>query len=58
MPNDFDIAAMHYDENFTFSNIGKAQRQRVFDYLKPFLNSSKTLSILELNCGTGEGEFF
>jgi len=54
MPNDFDIASSQYDTNFTFSNIGKAQRRMVFKYLKPIVNETKKLSILELNCGTGE----
>ncbi|WP_299120807.1 class I SAM-dependent methyltransferase [uncultured Winogradskyella sp.] len=54
MPNDFDIASTKYDTTFTFSNIGKAQRHMVFKYLNPILNQGKKLSILELNCGTGE----
>jgi len=54
MRNDFDIASTQYDTAFTFSNIGKAQRQMVFKYLNPILNKEKQLSILELNCGTGE----
>ena len=49
----FDIASVNYDNDFTFSNIGKAQRNRVFKYLNPLLSKEK-LSILELNCGTGE----
>ncbi|WP_407557605.1 class I SAM-dependent methyltransferase [Winogradskyella sp. 4-2091] len=54
MRNDFDIAAVKYDETFTFSNIGKAQRLRVFKYVNPIINTKKKLNILELNCGTGE----
>ncbi|WP_296381238.1 class I SAM-dependent methyltransferase [Winogradskyella sp.] len=54
MPNDFDIASSKYDTTFTFSNIGKAQRGMVFKYLNPILNQGNKLSILELNCGTGE----
>jgi 2-polyprenyl-3-methyl-5-hydroxy-6-metoxy-1,4-benzoquinol methylase len=53
MKADFDIAASQYDTIFTFSNIGKAQRNRVFYYLNPLLTQEKKLSILELNCGTG-----
>lgn len=49
----FDIASLDYDKVFTFSTIGKAQRRRVFKYLAPSF-SDKKLSILELNCGTGE----
>jgi ubiquinone/menaquinone biosynthesis C-methylase UbiE len=50
---DFDIASINYDNTFTFSNIGKAQRNRVFKYLNPLIKKRKKLSILELNCGTG-----
>ncbi|WP_044400310.1 bifunctional 2-polyprenyl-6-hydroxyphenol methylase/3-demethylubiquinol 3-O-methyltransferase UbiG [Lacinutrix sp. Hel_I_90] len=53
MKADFDIASRAYDTVFTFSNIGKAQRNRVFKYINPFLKQGKKLSILELNCGTG-----
>ncbi len=53
MSSDFDIAAKRYDDVFTFSQIGSAQRHRVFSYLNPIINSSKNLSILEVNCGTG-----
>ncbi|NRD24319.1 class I SAM-dependent methyltransferase [Winogradskyella litoriviva] len=54
MVSDFDIASAEYDAVFTFSNIGKAQRRMVFKYLNPILNQKEKLSILELNCGTGE----
>ena len=54
MPKGFDIASQYYDTAFTFSNIGKAQREMVFKYLNPILNQEQRLSILELNCGTGE----
>ena len=53
MKADFDIASSQYDTIFTFSNIGKAQRSRVFNYINPLLKQEKKLSILELNCGTG-----
>lgn len=53
MKADFDIASSQYDTVFTFSNIGKAQRSRVFKYVKPLLKQKNKLSILELNCGTG-----
>lgn len=58
MPNDFDIASLNYDETFTFSKIGKAQRKRVFKCLNPIINNDKKLSILELNCGTGEDAIY
>ena len=54
MTEDFDIASAQYDTAFTFSKIGKAQRKMVFKYLNPILTQRQKLSILELNCGTGE----
>ncbi len=54
MKNHFDIHAKDYDAVFTHSLIGKAQRERVYSFLKPFINTPKSLSILEINCGTGE----
>ncbi len=50
----FDDAASTYDQDFTHSNIGKALRDRVWNYLDKVLESSSPLKILELNCGTGE----
>lgn len=59
MPSDFDIAAKTYDADFTFSRIGKAQRCRVHQFLdKNILVKAQNLSILELNCGTGEDALF
>lgn len=54
MTKDFDIAAAQYDTTFTFSKIGKAQRAMVYKYLNPIIQKKEKLSILELNCGTGE----
>jgi cyclopropane fatty-acyl-phospholipid synthase-like methyltransferase len=53
MKADFDIASHQYDDIFTYSNIGKAQRKLVFKYINPIIQQEKKLSILELNCGTG-----
>lgn len=53
MLSDFDQAAAQYDQVFTFSHIGKAQRRFVFKYINSILSENKKLSILELNCGTG-----
>ncbi|AXG69450.1 magnesium-protoporphyrin O-methyltransferase [Kordia sp. SMS9] len=53
MHSDFDVAAPQYDDIFTYSNIGKAQRKLVFKYIHPIIQQDKKLSILELNCGTG-----
>jgi ubiquinone/menaquinone biosynthesis C-methylase UbiE len=49
----FDAVAVHYDETFTNTEIGKLQRARVWNYLNSVL-PNKPISILELNCGTGE----
>jgi ubiquinone/menaquinone biosynthesis C-methylase UbiE len=54
MQNDFDIAAISYDENFTKTTIGKAQRMQVYQHLNPSIKTEEKLNILELNCGTGE----
>lgn len=51
MKKDFDHIAKNYDQEFTYSEIGKRQRNAVYRYLKRLSNK---LNILELNCGTGE----
>jgi len=51
MPAQFDHIAKKYDADFTFSEIGKKQRQLVYRYLKKLPTNQ---NILELNCGTGE----
>jgi SAM-dependent methyltransferase len=53
MTNSFDVASTTYDNTFTYSKIGLAQRQRVYNYLDAIFKTNKTLNILELNCGTG-----
>ncbi len=53
MANSFDIHAQNYDDAFTFSNIGQAQRKRVYFFLSEMLKEDN-LNILEINCGTGE----
>ena len=50
----FDHVAEIYDKSFTHSRIGKLQRGFVMDYMDTILPRDKPLSILELNCGTGE----
>ena len=51
----FDILAETYDADFTRSQIGKLQRERVWKFLRTLLQASgKPLKILEINCGTGE----
>ncbi len=47
----FDSYAADYDDHFTNSSIGQAQRRQVWQFLKPFLATPKR--ILEVNCGTG-----
>ena len=54
MHENFDIHAKNYDTVFTFSEIGKAQRNRVYHFLKDNILSKSNLNILELNCATGE----
>ena len=51
MKKDFDHIATNYDVDFTLSEIGKKQRNSVYKYLEKLSNN---LSVLELNCGTGE----
>ncbi len=58
MTKDFDIHAKNYDTDFTYSEIGKAQRNRVYYYLNKHILSEKKLNILELNCGTGEDAYY
>ena len=41
MHSDFDVAAPQYDDIFTYSNIGKAQRKLVFKHINPIIKSRK-----------------
>jgi len=50
----FEKAALTYDQDFTFSNIGRLLRLHVWDYLDTIIEPGSQLNILELNCGTGE----
>jgi len=54
MQTPFDKIAPAYDELFTNTPIGKLQRNIVRNYLDETLHANKQLSVLELNCGTGE----
>lgn len=54
MKADFDEAAITYDQDFTDSAIGMAQRNMVWKYVNNYLKTRKNLKVLELNCGTGE----
>lgn len=48
----FDAYAADYDNHFTQTRIGIAQRNRVHQLLIPLLKNCSTIT--ELNCGTGE----
>jgi len=52
----FDSIAERYDDIFTNTLVGRAQRNAVWDSLTHAF--SPTDSILELNCGTGEDALF
>jgi ubiquinone/menaquinone biosynthesis C-methylase UbiE len=54
MQQAFDTMAKDYDNSFTNSITGRAQRNIVREYLEKNLPQNKKLNILELNCGTGE----
>jgi ubiquinone/menaquinone biosynthesis C-methylase UbiE len=54
VPTPFDNIAESYDETFTFTAVGEAQRNLVRYYLKKHVETATSLNILELNCGTGE----
>lgn len=53
----FNNYALQYDEHFTNSLIGKAQRKQVYEYLKA-LHFFLDKKVLEVNCGTGEDVLF
>lgn len=53
MKADFDEAAITYDQDFTNSAIGIAQRDMVWKYVDNYLQDRQNLKVLELNCGTG-----
>ena len=48
---DFDLIAAEYDAQFSSSEIGIKQRQRVWKYL--LRHTASEQKVLELNCGTG-----
>ena len=52
----FDTLAENYDAHFTRSSIGRAQRDAVWRKAVEVFRGE--LSILELNCGTGEDALF
>ncbi|HTF69211.1 MAG TPA: methyltransferase domain-containing protein, partial [Edaphobacter sp.] len=52
----FDRIAQDYDQKFTDSLIGRAQRDAVWKVLRRTFRTND--NILELNCGTGEDAIF
>jgi cyclopropane fatty-acyl-phospholipid synthase-like methyltransferase len=50
----FDQIANEYDDSFTNSLVGIAQRNLVWSYLDKILLAQENIKVLELNCGTGE----
>jgi ubiquinone/menaquinone biosynthesis C-methylase UbiE len=52
----FDSIAEQYDDVFTRSLIGRAQRDAVWDVLRQTFSMGER--VLELNCGTGEDALF
>lgn len=49
----FDAAATAYDAVFTFSEIGKLQRERVYYWLRRTDFFKTPRKVFEINCGTG-----
>jgi ubiquinone/menaquinone biosynthesis C-methylase UbiE len=49
----FDALATAYDNNFTESCTGQAQRAISRKWLQPLLSDQSGLHLLEINCGTG-----
>ena len=54
MQSPFDKIAPVYDELFTNTAIGKMQRNIICKYIDESLSTNQQITILELNCGTGE----
>jgi SAM-dependent methyltransferase len=52
-PQAFDSYAIDYDDHFTHSLIGKAQREQVRKQLSKVIGNN-VKHVLEVNCGTGE----
>jgi ubiquinone/menaquinone biosynthesis C-methylase UbiE len=49
----FDEVAKTYDLSFSNTEVGKRQRQEVWDFLEEKQSSKKHEFVLEINCGTG-----
>jgi len=57
-PSAFDSAAKDYDNQFTFSSIGRLQRKRVYQILEQFDFFASPKKVFEVNCGTGHDALF
>jgi len=58
---EFDDIARMYDTDFTQSEIGKLQRNLVWDFFRKHhhqLEGEEKVHLLEMNCGTGEDALF
>lgn len=57
---EFDDIAKIYDSDFTYSKIGKMQRNIVWDFFQQHYkrNPKEDVRLLEMNCGTGEDALF
>ncbi len=49
----FDQIAGEYDDTFTQTLIGRAQREQVYGFINQILEKPDIQQILEVNCGTG-----
>lgn len=49
----FDAVAAGYDDQFTDTAVGRAQRERVWYFLSKMFEERTATKVLECNCGTG-----
>ena len=49
----FDQIAGEYDDTFTQTLIGRAQREQVYGFINQIVEKPDIQQILEVNCGTG-----
>lgn len=49
----FDAVAAGYDDSFTDSAVGRAQREQVWHFLTEIRSRHQIRNVLECNCGTG-----
>lgn len=58
MQNKFNSAAIDFDGTFSYTEIGKLMRRRLWDYFDETIPSNSKLNILELNCDAGENAIY